>query len=279
MPRKAKKKRVYRTKEETKERKRLKQKQKQQQNVNIKVGSSGSAPQSIPTVISNTHYVPQQQNNDNLLALLMKSFGNRQEQPLIKELPKTFSNAGIGEDVPQQSLVDTVTQNNIRPEDEWLQQIIEQAKQKNVNPEDEWIQNIIEQGRERKMRPIAEDLSQTFPEDFGVGGRLDKLKQPPITEPFVEEDEEVIEIIPKTKQRQSDKEPKERRQSDQEPKERKQRDKPKEKLYDDLESLVPDKEMRKQAIKAYKKSNGIKKSYQNFTVKELEDLLSYLTNK
>ena len=279
MPRKAKKKRVYRTKEETKERKRLKQKQKQQQNVNIKVGSSGSAPQSIPTVISNTHYVPQQQNNDNLLALLMKSFGNRQEQPLIKELPKTFSNAGIGEDVPQQSLVDTVTQNNIRPEDEWLQQIIEQAKQKNVNPEDEWIQNIIEQGRERKMRPIAEDLEQTFPEDFGVGGRLDKLKQPPITEPFVEEDEEVIEIIPKTKQRQSDKEPKERRQSDQEPKERKQRDKPKEKLYDDLESLMPDAVKRKQAIISYRKSNGIRKSYQNFTIKELEDLLSHLTKK
>ena len=269
MPRKAKKKRVYRTKEETKERKRLKQKQKQQQNVNIKVGSSGSAPQSIPTVISNTHYVPQQQNNDNLLALLMKSFGNRQEQPLIKELPKTFSNAGTGEDVPQQSLVDTVTQNNIRPEDEWLQQIIEQAKQKNVNPEDEWIQNIIEQGRERKMRPIAEDLEQTFPEDFGVGGRLDKLKQPPITEPFVEEDEEVMEIKQKRK----------RRQEEEEPKERKQRDKPKEKLINDLESLMPDAVKRKQAIISYRKSNGIRKSYQNFTIKELEDLLSHLTKK
>ena len=121
MPRKAKRKRVYRTKEETKEQKRIKQKQKQkqEQTVNIKVGSSGSTAPSTPTIISNTHYVPQQQNNDNLLAFLMKSFGNRPEQPVVNELPQTFRNTNVGEDIPQQSLVKQIQRPNKSAKTSW----------------------------------------------------------------------------------------------------------------------------------------------------------------
>jgi hypothetical protein len=230
MPRKAKKRRVYRTKEETKERKRQKQKQrqKQEQNVNIKVGSSGSSPQSIPTVISNTHYVPQQQNNDNLLALLMKSI--KQEQPVIKELPKTFRNMSIGEDVPIQSLSDQVQ-----------------------FPNDD--QSISDNSYATQVKVIDDDA---YPIENNEQNITERLK-PPIAIPILDEDEEYMEVVPR--------------------KRKNIRVKPRENLFRDVEILFPDDATRNQVISSYKKENNIKKSYQNFNIKELEDLLSYLTSK
>lgn len=182
MPRKAKRKRVYRTKEETKQRKKLKQKQrqKQEQNVNIKVGSSGSSSQPIPTVISNTSYVPQQQNNDNLLALLMKTI--RQEQPVIKELPKTFRNVSVGEDVPIQSLSDQVQFSN---DDQSISDNSNSTEAKIIDDEAYPIENNEQNITERLKTQVAIPILNIDEEDQIIFSRKDEVPKPDRSRDFL----------------------------------------------------------------------------------------------
>jgi hypothetical protein len=51
--------------------------------------------------------------------------------------------------------------------------------------------------------------------------------------------------------------------------------KPRDRLIRDIEALLPDNVTRKQIILSYRRKMNIKKSYQNFNVEELKDLLSY----
>lgn len=102
-----------------------KQKQKQRQIVNIRIGQGQNKPseepqpqpqrQSVPTVISTTQYVPQQQSYQPLgdLISLFKTMSQPKELP--KELPKTFANASVGENIPLRTIIDASTQQSIKP--------------------------------------------------------------------------------------------------------------------------------------------------------------------
>lgn len=95
------------TKGGTKSAKKLKQKQKQFQTVNIKIGGAKEQQDQprYPTVISNTHYVPQT-NNENMLLQLINSV-KEHNRPL--PIPPVFSNK-IGEDTPNKSLLKQATE-------------------------------------------------------------------------------------------------------------------------------------------------------------------------
>ena len=96
-----------------------KQKQKQKQIVNIKIGGQGSKQQQeqsrppVPTIITQQIPInqPQPFSND-LMALFSKVLDKKMEVPAA--LPKTFTNASVGENVPLRSLVDTAQQ-TVRP--------------------------------------------------------------------------------------------------------------------------------------------------------------------
>lgn len=88
--------------------KKMKQKQKQIQTVNIKIGGTKEQKeqQHYPTVVSNTHYVPQQTNNENLLLHLINSV-KEQNKPL--PIPSVFANK-IDETSPHKSLLNQATE-------------------------------------------------------------------------------------------------------------------------------------------------------------------------
>mgnify|MGYP006276183305 CR=1 FL=1 len=297
MPRKAKKRRVYRTKEETKERKRLKQKQRQrqEQNVNIKVGSSGSSSQQIPTVISNTHYVPQQQNNDNLLAFLMKSFGNRQEQPVIKELPKTFRNMSVGEDVPIQNLVEQV-QRPISPNTMWdnMSDITHSnsdftsLKISEDTPSiQEGFETILPKPKLKRTQNNEDRIKEKMETDQMAMEDANVLKGR--NSPIIEEGEGLITIVPKKRISNKKKQQMEdinalieRPQQEQiitEATKQNKRDTQKQRLIRDINTLIPDEIERNIKIYLYIQQMKNKKSYQRFNKDDLIDLLSYLTKK
>jgi len=139
-------------------------------------------------------------------------------------LPKSFRDANVGEDVPIQSLVEKVQQE-------------EEISLKK-------IPDVVRKQMEKDK--MKKDQIQ----------RGDIIRDAPIIE---EEGEELMTIVPRKRSNT--------------------RVKPKENLIRDVESLLPDIETRRKTILSYKRERNIEKGYQNFNIKELEDLLSYLTSK
>lgn len=207
-------------------------------------------------------------------------------------LPQSFRDANVGEDVPIQSLVEQVQQpmwDNMSD----ISYLNDGGVSLQISEDTPSIPDVLPKPKLKRTQNNEDRIKEKMETDQMGMEDVNVLKGR--SSPIIEEGEELITIIPKKRLSEKKKQKMERDQMKMEDinalierpqqedvipnvTERRKRDKPRDKLIRDVESLLPDNVTRKQIISSYRREMNIKKSYQNFNIKELEDLLSYLTN-